>query len=241
MSFLTFDWTQITYNLNPLLIPWWVILHTFIGFVLFVWILTPALYYTNASALSLLCNHCTHAKQSWNMSYFPISGGDPYDRFGQVYNISRVLTSDYRFDPVAYNEYSPLFLPATFAMTYLTAFALSSCIITHTLLYHGRTLLNGLKQSVEADDIHAKLMRNYPEVPDWLYLTLLCVSFAFAVVAVEVWDTGIPVWSLILSIALPVIYLLPFGFLYAQTGLEVGCSACLKMDCTDSYNFNRFG
>jgi hypothetical protein len=26
---------------------------------------------------------------------------------------------------------------------------------------------------VEADDIHAKVMRNYPEVPDWLYLSVL--------------------------------------------------------------------
>ena len=170
------------------------------------------------------------------MSYFPISGNNPYDRFGQVYNISRVLTSDYRFDPVAYNEYSPLLLPATFAMTYLSAFATSSCIVTHTVLYHGQTLLNGLKRNVEADDIHAKLMRNYPEVPGSWYLTLFFISFALAVVAVEVWDTGIPVWSLLLSIALSVIYLLPSGFVYAMTGLVVGRSACLKIDCTDGYN-----
>ena len=121
-------------------------------------------------------------------------------------------------------------------MTYLSAFATSSCIVTHTVLYHGQTLLNGLKRNVEADDIHAKLMRNYPEVPGLWYLTLFFISFALAVVAVEVWDTGIPVWSLLLSIALSVIYLLPSGFVYAMTGLVVGRSACLKIDCTDGYN-----
>jgi hypothetical protein len=172
------------------------------------------------------------------MSYFPISGSNPYDRFGQIYNLTRVLTSDYRFDPVAYDEYSPLFLPATFAMAYLVAFALVPCIIIHTLLYHGQGLLNGLKREVEADDIHAKLMRHYPEVPDWWYLTLF-FSFALAIVAVEVWDTGIPVWSMLLSIALPVIYVLQAGFIYAQTGLVVSRSVCLKMDCTDGYNDNR--
>ena len=160
------------------------------------------------------------------MSYFPISGYASYDRFSQVYNITRVLTSDYRFDPVAYNEYSPFFLPATSAMTYLVAFTLFPCLIIHTLLYHGQTLLNGLKQSVEADDIHAKLMRHYPEVPDWWFLTLFFISFTLAVVAVEVWDTGIPVWSLLLCIALPAIYVLPAGFIYAQAGLMVGESAC---------------
>ena len=174
------------------------------------------------------------------MSYFPISGSSPYDRFGQVYNITRALTSDYRFDPGAYNEYSPLFLPATSVISYLVQLALIPCIIIHTLLYHGQALLNGLKGSdVEADDIHAKLMRHYPEVPGWWYLPLF-FSFALAVVAVEVWGTGIPIWSLLLSIALPAIFVLPAGFLYAQTRLEVVHSAWLKLDRTDGYNDNRF-
>ena len=173
------------------------------------------------------------------MSYFPISGNSPYDRFGEIYNITRVLTSDYRFDPVAYNEYSPLFLPATFAISYLSSFAVLPCILTHTLLYHGQALLNGFKRDVEEDDIHAKLMRHYPEVPDWWYLTLFSISFALSVVAVKVWDTGIPVWSMFLSILLPVIYLFPAGILFARTGMLVGRSACLKMDCTDNYNDNR--
>ena len=240
MSFLTFDWTQITLIGSPLLVPWWALLQMFIGFVLVVWILTPVLYYTNVSHAPSLPRTTYAYQQSWYMSYFPISGNGPYDRFGKVYNITRVLSSDYRFDPVAYNEYSPLLLPATFAMTYLLAFASSSCIITHTLLYHGQTLLNGLKWNVEADDIHAKLMRHYPGVPDWWYLTLFCISFALAVVAVGVWITGVPVWSLLLSIGLPVIYLLPTGFVYAMTGLSVGCSAHLKIDRADGYDDVRF-
>ena len=240
MSFLTFDWTQITLIGSPLLVPWWALLQMFIGFVLVVWILTPVLYYTNVSHAPSLPRTTYAYQQSWYMSYFPTSGNGPYDRFGKVYNITRVLSSDYRFDPVAYNEYSPLLLPATFAMTYLLAFASSSCIITHTLLYHGQTLLNGLKWNVEADDIHAKLMRHYPGVPDWWYLTLFCISFALAVVAVGVWITGVPVWSLLLSIGLPVIYLLPTGFVYAMTGLSVGCSAHLKIDRADGYDDVRF-
>ena len=126
-------------------------------------------------------------------------------------------------------------------MTYLVGFAFLPCIIIHTLLYHGQSLLNGLKRDVEADDIHAKLMRCYPEVPDWWYLTLFCISFVLAIVAVEVWDTGIPVWSLLLSIVLPVIYVLPAGIISARTGLPVSRSGCLKMDCIDSYNDNRLG
>ena len=72
-------------------------------------------------------------------------------------------------------------------MTYLLAFALSTCVIVHTVLYHGRSLLNGVKKmKVEDDDIHAKLMKNYPETPHWWYLSAFVCFFSMAVVAVEV-------------------------------------------------------
>jgi OPT family small oligopeptide transporter len=203
MSILTFDWTQISWIGSPLMVPWWAQVQVFLGFVFFFWILTPVLYYTNA----------------WFLSYFPISADQPYDRFGGVYNVTRVLTPDNRIDLAAYEAYSPLFLPATYAMTYLIAFTLSTCVIVHTALYHGHTLLKGVKRMrVEADDIHAKLMRNYPEVPGWWYLFVLVAFFGLAIVAVEVWKTSVPVWALLLSVSLPALYVLPSGFIYAMTG-----------------------
>lgn len=116
-----------------------------------------------------------------------MSANEPYDRFGKSYNVSKVLKHDDTFDLEAYNNYSPLYLPATYAMTYLLAFALSTCVIVHTALYHGKSLWNGVKKMrLEQDDIHAKLMRNYPEVPDWWYASAFILFFCLAVVAVEV-------------------------------------------------------
>ncbi len=129
---------------------------------------------------------------------------------------------DDTFDLAGYEAYSPLYLPATYAMCYLVAFALSTCVLTHTVLYHGQSLINGVKKMrVEQDDIHAKLMRNYPEVPDWWYALSFVVFFCLAVVAVEVWNTDVPVWSLLLAVLLPIIYILPSGFIYAMTGQGV--------------------
>jgi hypothetical protein len=111
----------------------------------------------------------------------------PYDRFGKWYNISRVLTPSVTFNLTAYEEYSPLYLPATYTITYLLAFTLSTCVIVHTLLYHGQSLWSGLKtDKVEDDDIHAKLMRNYPEVPAWWYGGILAIFFSLAVITAEV-------------------------------------------------------
>lgn len=33
------------------LVPWWAEVHIFVGFVMFYWILTPILYYTNVRSL----------------------------------------------------------------------------------------------------------------------------------------------------------------------------------------------
>lgn len=94
---------------------------------------------------------------------------------------------DDTFNETAYAEYSPLYLPATYAVTYLLAFALSTCVLVHTVLYHGRSLLNGVRKiKVEPDDIHAKLMKHYPEVPDWWYMLVLVFFFCMAIIAVEV-------------------------------------------------------
>ena len=49
MSVLTFDWTVISWVGSPFMFPWWAEVHIFAGFVLFYWILTPILYYTNVS------------------------------------------------------------------------------------------------------------------------------------------------------------------------------------------------
>ncbi|KAH8115273.1 OPT oligopeptide transporter [Phellopilus nigrolimitatus] len=203
MSVITFDWTQISWIGSPLMIPWWAECHVFAGFVLFYWILTPILYYKNV----------------WSLAHFPISANEPYDRYGHMYDVTTIMQADNKFNLTAYEEYSPLYLPATYAMTYLLAFALSTCVIVHTLLYHGRSLLNGIKNlKLEKDDIHAKLMRNYPEVPDWWYMTAFVIFFALAIVAAEVWHTGVPVWALLLAVLLPIVYVLPSGFIFAMTG-----------------------
>jgi hypothetical protein len=71
-------------------------------------------------------------------------------------------------------------------MTYLLAFAAMSNLLVHTALYHGKTIWKALVARVEEDDIHAKLMRVYREVPSWWYGVTLAMSFAAAIIYVEV-------------------------------------------------------
>ena len=92
-SVLTFDWTQISWIGSPLMgtllviyaiffglicsaVPWWAEVHIFLGFVLFYWILTPALYYSNVRSTRspfLSCNPILGSPGPWPTSQFLVT------------------------------------------------------------------------------------------------------------------------------------------------------------------------
>ncbi|ODO11857.1 OPT family small oligopeptide transporter [Cryptococcus amylolentus CBS 6273] len=206
MGLLTFDWTQVTWIGSPLTTPWWASVNIGVGFVLFYWILTPILYYTNV----------------WETAYLPISVTQAADRFGSTYDIYNILTEDITLNQTAYAEYSPVYLSASFCVTFMVAFALSTALIVHTALYHGPRIYRAIVNvKTEADDIHFKLMKMYPEVPDWWFLALFLVVFVLAVVSLEVYHTELPVWGYIISVLLPLVYIIPTAFIYAMTSQQV--------------------
>jgi OPT family oligopeptide transporter len=152
-----------------------------------------------------------------------------YDRYGQPYNITRIITPQVTLDVQAYENYSPPYLPAGFTMTYITGFAIPTCVIVHTALYHSQWFLNTLKSSKkEPDDIHMKLMRQYLEAPDWWYIALLLLFFLLAAILVEIWHTNVPIYLLILSIILPALYIVPSCLILAATGQPAGFNVLVE-------------
>lgn len=138
---------------------------------------------------------CDVREQTFNMAYLPMGDTNSYDRFGQIYNISRILNPDVTLNITAYNEYSDLYMSPPYISYYLLAFTLSTCVITHTLLYHGRTIWDTLRNiNPEEEDIHAKLMKVYKEVPGWWYWGIITVFFFMACVSVQVRYLASP-WS----------------------------------------------
>jgi hypothetical protein len=178
--------------------------------------------------------------QVWNSAYLPISTSSVYDRFGAVYDTSLVVDAEHmKLNETAYKEYSPLYLPITYATVYGIALMLSSAVIVHTVLYHGKLIVTRLKRVKDADDIHMKLMRAYPEVPDWWYAIFLVIAVALSIVTIAVrpspslflrlfsppffqcWDTQMPVWGVVVAVVVGLIYLIPGGFIYATTSYQV--------------------
>lgn len=203
MGILTFDWNQIAYIGSPMMFPFWSQLNVMAGFILFYWIIVPALYYSDV----------------WKTGHLPMSSSGAYDRFAEPYDIGRVVTPDHRLNVTAYEEYSPLYLPVTYAMTYLLAFMFSTALIVHTVLHYGPEALRRLRGKESAnDDIHARLMRKYPEARSWYYWATLTGCAVMAVAAVKVEDFGIPVWAPLLALLVAVVYAFPLGYMFAMTG-----------------------
>jgi hypothetical protein len=106
--------------------------------------------------------------QVWNTSYLPIISSGLFDRYGSYYNTTSVVSAGHKLDEEAYRAYSPVYLSISYAMTFTLAFALTTAAVVHTLLHQGERIYKTLRfGKSEDDDIHMKLMRQYPEVPDW--------------------------------------------------------------------------
>ena len=86
---------------------WWASANVAAGFVFFFWFLTPVLYYTN----------------TWYAKYMPPSSRTSFERNGNSYDVSQILTPESTLDAAKYEAYSPLFLSTTFALSYGLSFA----------------------------------------------------------------------------------------------------------------------
>lgn len=70
----------------------------------------------------------------------PILSAAVFDNTGHPYNVSRILTSEYLFDQKAYEEYSPVYLPVTYILSYGVQFAALTSLVTHTFCWYGKDI-----------------------------------------------------------------------------------------------------
>jgi OPT family small oligopeptide transporter len=130
---LTFDWAQVTYVGSPLLVPFWAAMNVIGGLAVVMWIIAPILYYSNVLF----------------SSYMPILSAAVFDNTGKVYDVSKILTSDFLFDREAYHNYSRVFLPITYVLSYGVQFAGLSALLTHTACWHGKDIWTSWKRALE--------------------------------------------------------------------------------------------
>ncbi|KAK5998758.1 Sexual differentiation process protein isp4 [Cladobotryum mycophilum] len=162
--------------------------------------------------------------------YLPLSANLNFDNMANTYNVSRILNPDYTVNMTAYKAYSPILLGPAFSLSYGMGFAGLISTVTHIALFYGPDVWNRAKDSrYEEPDIHLKLMRKYKEAPEWWFLTIFVVSFAFGMVASQVWPTHLPWWAYIICILIGVVFFIPIGMVQAITNQQTGLNIITEM------------
>jgi len=217
------DWSTIAGFLgSPLATPGFAIINILVGFVLFVYVITPIFYWTNA----------------YEARKFPLISSHTFDSTGKTYNISRVLDEKtFNLDQEGYNNYSKLYLSVFFALNYGLSFATLTATISHVALFHGKTTWEMWKKtrSVVKDhavDIHTRLMKkNYDVVPQWWFHIILISMVALSIFACEGFDKQLqlPWWGILMACGIALFFTLPIGIIQATTNMQPGLNVITEL------------
>ncbi|KAJ5856491.1 uncharacterized protein N7529_010435 [Penicillium soppii] len=208
----TFDWNVVSYAFDPIVTPFFSLLNNVFGMAVVGIVVILPVYFCNV----------------WNTAYLPINSNDIFDNTGNDYNVSRILSSDFTLDVEAYEAYSPAYLGAANAVLYSAFFAIYLATLVYAALYYHREILSGFRAVMkwknardEYNDVHNRLMRQYKEAPEWWYLTILAIAFAMGCICCKVYDTGMPIWGIVVGLLLCVFLQIPIGIVMGVTNIEV--------------------
>ncbi|KAG5460279.1 MAG: OPT oligopeptide transporter protein-domain-containing protein [Olpidium bornovanus] len=98
-----------------------------------------------------------------------------------------------------------------------------AAVIAHCFLWHGSTIVKETKAMLRGagrggDDIHNQLMRAYPEVSEYVYLGLLMVFTVIMCLVGTFTPFTLPIWAVLLAVAIAAVFMLPTGIIIAITG-----------------------
>ncbi|KAG0051965.1 hypothetical protein BGZ83_003103 [Gryganskiella cystojenkinii] len=202
---IALDWSAASYYIQPLVTPWFAQVNILIGFMLVVWVMVPWAYYSNL----------------WNSKNFPILSAGLFREDGSEYNKTLILTANV-LEETKYLAYGPVRMDSFFALTYGVGFAGLTATVVHVILYNGKEMVDRWRSArAENEDIHSRLMRIYPEVPDWWYIILFVTSMGLSFVTCIVWDY-MPWWAVFLAVGLAIFFVLPVGIVQAVTNQQPG-------------------
>lgn len=207
---ITLDWNYASFN-GPLYTPLWAFFQQSLGGGLAIWLIYPIMYFSNA----------LQAK-----TFAPMSSGT-WDKDGNTFNISRVLTPQYTLNQTAMDDYSMPYWSASYAMSFFWGFASSTGAMLYAILFYGPQAWRGLKaafksQREEIDDPYLKLMEHLPRVPHWWYMILLGICSALAIGQLYGGEMQLPWWGFIVIALASAVFTFPNGILWGIANMQVG-------------------
>ncbi|KAH8884723.1 oligopeptide transporter 6 [Thozetella sp. PMI_491] len=207
---ITLDWNYTSF-FSPLYTPLWANATQLLGAALACWFLYPLMYFTNTLN---------------GLNYPPMSSGT-FDVDGNRYNISRVMTPEYKLNQTAMDEYSTPHWSVSYAMYFFWGFACSSGALVYSVLWYGKDSWLAVREAWKGrrsdyDDPYLKLMSRTERVPHWWYLALLVVCLALSLGCIYGAGIGLPWWGFIVITIVSVISTFPNGILWGIANMQIG-------------------
>ncbi|KAJ7615908.1 OPT-domain-containing protein [Roridomyces roridus] len=215
----TFDWNQVTAEVDPLLAPFFTTMNVFMGTLVSLPIIA-ALWYTN----------------TWNTGYLSINTNHVFDNTGLPYDIGQVIGSDNLFNQTMYEQYSPAYLSASNSLVYGVFFAVYTATLVHAFLYHRHAIVHGFKSLLSRkkpsdmhQDVHCRLMEAYEEVPEWQYFIVLVTAIILGAVGVGVYPTHTSPAVVLFGVVLALIFVIPIGIIASVANVEIPLNVLAEM------------
>ncbi|KAF1854537.1 hypothetical protein Lal_00010357 [Lupinus albus] len=188
--------SQIAYIGSPLVVPVWAILNVLASLVFWIYIVSPALYYSN----------------TWFTAHLPLQSNSIFDNTGGVFNVSKVVNKKdgFTFDHDLYAQYSdvsfflsrllkmedanalpPDLSPVTYALnTFGLSFATISSLFVWLFLEKRRDLVRTFRDACKSltsknTSTRDRLQPQYDAVPLWWYMIAALVALGIGIFTYE--------------------------------------------------------
>lgn len=168
-------------------------------------------------------------------AFMPINSNTAFDNTMQSYNISRVLNSNNEVDVEAYKAYSPPYYPIANLFVTAVQYAYYTFSVVYVFARYWKPLkkcfvgmvVNTIKRRsiyTGFDDGHTRLVRRYPEVPEWWYGIIFAFGFVVSVCSCVAWPTQTPWWAILAVTGVGGILTIPWVVIesIASTGISLG-------------------
>ncbi|KAI9339920.1 OPT oligopeptide transporter protein-domain-containing protein [Obelidium mucronatum] len=223
LGFLSFslDWSLFSIY-APITTPLWAMFNQMFGIYFFVWIVVPICWYFDVFGDQKVGNKSLYG--------FAMNTPATFNKDG-----NRIRTANFvMYDPkdnsmvlntTFYEENKPIHITTFFAVQYLTCFIVFVSAMVHVGLWYGKDIWNRFKASLrdlDSDDIHARLMDAYPDVPEWWYMGLLIVTLVGGIAVCQFGGFDLPWWGVLIAIILALVSMIPIGIIQAISGQQIG-------------------
>lgn len=193
---LSLDWSNLSYNGNLFLLPFWTQVIMFAAFVVNCWVLIPAAKWGNLAEFKygLMSNHVLQGN-------------------GTKYPLTDLVTQQGTFNETVYEEYGPLYLGAQMLWGIFFSYAAYTSALVWAILFGWSSMVKTVKKlKARYNDRSGKsinhqytdqlniLQRSYKEVPLWWYAALFACSFIAIIVMLAAGQLYIPIWTYFVAI-----------------------------------------